>query len=212
MPLRASGVLGGSNQTRLDCQGKRRRPNAGWKKYPGGHLLAFDPNQTDFEDFGTAPAGEGILTTSMDTHRGRLYGITWPKGYFFRYDVGQKEWKNFGLFAAQGEDGKGANYRALCRSIAVTTDDGSAYFSVSTGDIFRYDYKQDKVLPVKGEDLRKDHRGGEDADRPRQRQANRGPGGGARRVGGARARHPAAGGALRDERATYRPGTEINLR
>jgi hypothetical protein len=71
----------------------------------------------------------------------------------------KKEWKNFGLFAAQGEDGKGQNYRTLCRSIAVNLDDGSAFFSVSTGDLFRYDYAQDKVFTFKGEDLRKDYFG-----------------------------------------------------
>ncbi len=143
----------------IDGMEKPGLPPAGWKKYPGGHLLSYDLKTGKYEDFGIGPAGEGILTTSMDTKRGRLYGISWPKGYFFRYDLAKKEWKNFGLFAAQGEDGKGENYRTLCRSIAVNTDDGSAYFSISTGDLFRYDYTQDKVLPVAGEDLRKDYFG-----------------------------------------------------
>ncbi len=143
----------------IDGMEKPGLPPAGWKKYPGGHLLSYDLKTGKYEDFGIGPAGEGILTTSMDTKRGRLYGISWPKGNFFRYDLAKKEWKNFGLFAAQGEDGKGENYRTLCRSIAVNTDDGSAYFSISTGDLFRYDYTQDKVLPVAGEDLRKDYFG-----------------------------------------------------
>jgi hypothetical protein len=143
----------------IDGMEKPGIPPAGWKAYPGGHLLSYDLKTGKFEDFGVGPGGEGILTTSMDTRRGRLYGISWPKGYFFRYDLAKKEWKNFGLFAAQGEDGKGENYRTLCRSIAVNLDDGSAYFSISTGDILRYDYQQDKVVPVKGEDLRKDYFG-----------------------------------------------------
>lgn len=143
----------------IDGMEKMGIPPAGWRPYPGGHLLAYDLKSGKFQDFGVGPEGEGILTTSMDTKRGRLYGITWPKGFFFRYDLAKKNWKNFGLFAAQGEDGKGANYRTLCRSIAVNTDDGSAYFSNSNGDIFRYDYSQDKVEQVKGEDLRKDYFG-----------------------------------------------------
>jgi hypothetical protein len=143
----------------IDGMEKMGIPPPGWKPYPGGHLLSYDLKSGKFEDFGVAPDREGILTTSMDTKRGRLYGITWPKGYFFRYDLAKKEWKNFGLFAAQGEDGKGEAYRTLCRSIAVNLDDGAAYFSISTGDIFRYDYAADKVVPVKGEDLRKDYFG-----------------------------------------------------
>lgn len=143
----------------IDGMEKMGVPPAGWQRYPGGHLLSYDLASGKFEDFGVAPEGEGILTTSMDPRRGRLYGITWPRGYFFRYDLARKEWKNFGLFAAQGEDGKGADYRTLCRSIAVNTDDGSAYFSVSTGDLFRYDHAQDTVVPVKGDDLRKDYFG-----------------------------------------------------
>lgn len=143
----------------IDGMEKPGVPPAGWQRYPGGHFLSYDLKTGRYEDFGIGPEGEGILTTSMDPKRGRLYGISWPKGYFFRYDLAKKEWKNFGLFAAQGEDGKGENYRTLCRSIAVNTDDGSAYFSVSNGDIYRYDYTQDKVLPVKGEDLRKDYFG-----------------------------------------------------
>jgi len=143
----------------IDGMEKPGIPPAGWKPYPGGHLLSYDLKTGKYEDFGTGPAGEGILTTSMDTRRGRLYGITWPKGNFFRYDLKKKEWKNFGTFAAQGEDGKGENYRTLCRSIAVNTDDGSAWFSISTGDLFRYDPARDEVRPVKGEDLRKDYFG-----------------------------------------------------
>ncbi|MDO8542382.1 MAG: hypothetical protein Q7S40_18235 [Opitutaceae bacterium] len=143
----------------IDGMEKMGIPPAGWKAYPGGHLLSLDRNSGDFEDFGVAPEGEGILTTSMDIKRGRMYGITWPSGYFFRFDLARKNWKNFGTFAAKGESGKGADYRTLCRSIAVNPEDGSAYFSISTGDLFRYDYAQDKVAPVAGEDLRKDYFG-----------------------------------------------------
>jgi hypothetical protein len=143
----------------VDGMEKMGIPPPGWKPYPGGHLLAYDLASGKFDDFGCAPAGEGILTTSLDPRRGRLYGLTWPHGYFFRYDLARKEWKNFGLFAEQGEEGRGERYRTLCRSIAVNPDDGSAWFSVATGDLYRYDYAQDKVLAVAGEDLRKDYFG-----------------------------------------------------
>ena len=134
-------------------------PPAGWTPYPGGHLLSYDLATEKFEDFGIPVPGEGVLALNMDTQRGRIYGISWPKGHFFRYDLASKETKDFGLFAEQGEDGKGPTYRTLCRSIAVNLADGSAWFTTSTGDIYRYDYNADKVAKLEGEDLRKDYFG-----------------------------------------------------
>lgn len=143
----------------IDGMEKMGIPPEGWKAYPGGHLLAYDLATGAFTDLGIASAGEGILTMAMDTVRGRIYGITWPKGIFFRYDLKTGGWKHFGQISAKGEDGQGADYRTLCRSIAVNPGDGSAYFTVSEGDIFRYDYGQDAILPVEGDNLRKDYFG-----------------------------------------------------
>ena len=68
---------------------------------------SYDMATGQFEDLGIAPHGEGIITMNMDTRRGRLYGITWPKGYFCYYDLAAKTMKNLGLYAEQGESGKG---------------------------------------------------------------------------------------------------------
>ena len=83
-----------------------------------------------FEDFGTCPDGEGIMTMNMDTRRGRLYGITWPTGHFCYYDLARGSDKEPGPVRRQGEAGKGPDYRTLCRSMAVDPADGSVYFSV----------------------------------------------------------------------------------
>ena len=134
-------------------------PPAGWQPYPGGHLLSFDLKTGRFEDFGVAPDHEGVLTTSMDTRRGRMFGLTWPSGIFFRYDLATRQWKNFGRMCAQGEAGKDAEYRTICRSIAVDLSDGSAYFTTSEGTILRYRADTDSVAPVEGEDMKKDYFG-----------------------------------------------------
>ena len=141
-------------------------PPAGYKPYPGGHLLSFDMRTRAFEDLGVAPEREGILTMNMDTRRGRIYGITWPTGYFFRYDLGRREWKNLGLYARKGESVRGPDYRTLCRSIAIDPEDGSAYFSNADGQILRYVYDKDAVEGVEGEDLRKDYFGQYDPASP----------------------------------------------
>jgi hypothetical protein len=107
-------------------------PPAGMKPYRGGHLLSWDMTTRKFEDHGLAPGGEGIITMNMDTKRMRVYGITWPTGIVFRYDVAKKDWKELGRYFEQGEAGKGATYRTICRSMAVDPDDGSVYFPPAT--------------------------------------------------------------------------------
>jgi hypothetical protein len=143
----------------IDGMEKMGVPPPGWKHYPGGHLLAYDLRSGKFEDFGIAPEREGVLTMNMDTGRGRIFGLTWPSGMFFRYDLASREWKNFGKMAAEGENGKGAAYRTICRSIAVDPGDGSAYFTTSEGTILRYSATADTVQPVVGEDMKKDYFG-----------------------------------------------------
>ncbi len=141
-------------------------PPAGYKPYPGGHLLSYDLKTGRFEDYGIAPGREGVLTFNMDKKRGRLFALTWPSGIFYRYDLATKEPKDFGRMCAKGEDGVGTDYRTVCRSIVVDQQDGSAYFTTSEGTIFRYDPATDRVAPVEGEDMKKDYFGLYDPTNP----------------------------------------------
>jgi hypothetical protein len=141
-------------------------PPVGYKPYPGGHFLSFDMATHKFENFGTAPEGEGIITMNMDKARGRLYGITWPTGYFIRYNLANKEIKNLGPIAAKGENGKGATFETICRSMAVDPHDGSVYFTTSRGAIMRYRYDAETISPVAGDNLVKDYFGIYDPNSP----------------------------------------------
>jgi len=132
---------------------------AGYKPYPGGHLLAYDMASGKFENLCVAPHQEGILTMNMDTKRGLIYGITWPTGYFFRYNLATKEIKDLGPITGEGENGKGASFRVICRSIAINPEDGTAYMTTSDGTILRCRVGQDVVERVEGEDLKKDYFG-----------------------------------------------------
>jgi hypothetical protein len=67
--------------------------------------------------------------------------------------------KNLGKFFEQGENGKGATYRTICRSLAVDPGDGSVYLSTGDGTIHRYRYDRDAVEPVAGDNLKKDYFG-----------------------------------------------------
>ena len=150
----------------IDGMEKMGIPPAGWKAYPGGHLLAFDMKTGQFEDLGVAPEREGILTMNMDPRRRQIFGLTWPSGFFFRFDVPRREMKSFGKVSRDGENGKGDGYRTLCRSIAVNAEDGSAYFTTGDGDILRFRPENEEIAVVAGEDLRKDYFGQYDPTSP----------------------------------------------
>ncbi len=143
----------------IDGMEKIGIPPAGYRPYPGGHFLSYDLKTGKFEELGLAPNGEGILSMNMDTRRGRLYGLTWPSGHFIYRDLAKPGVKDLGMFAQQGENGKGPTYRTLCRSLALNPEDGSAYFSIGDGAILRYRYDTDAVTTIQGEDLKKDYFG-----------------------------------------------------
>ena len=143
----------------IDGMEKPGIPPPGYTPYPGGHFLSYDMSSGRFEDLAIAPFREGIISMTMDPRRGRLYGITWPTGYFLRYDVAGKNLKNFGKISREGENGKGPAYRTLCRSLVVDPEDGSVYFTTGDGAILRYRFDTDSTETIKGEDLKKDYFG-----------------------------------------------------
>ena len=95
---------------------------------------------------------------NMDTQRGRLYGLTWPSGYFLRYDLKSGELKNLGPLYRDGENGRWTR-RVLCRALPIDPADGSVYFTNADGDILRYRYDRDAIETVQGDNLRKDYFG-----------------------------------------------------
>jgi hypothetical protein len=143
----------------IDGMEKMGIPPPGMKPYRGGHLLAFDMASRKFEQLAMIPRGEGVLTLNMDTQRKRLYGLSWPTGYFFRYDLPKRELKELGDFFRKGENGKGDSYRTICRSLAVDPTDGAVYFTTGDGDIYVYRYDADKVEMFAPGEMKKDYFG-----------------------------------------------------
>lgn len=134
-------------------------PSDGFKAYRGGHVLSFDMKTKKAEDLGLAPHSEGILTMNMDTKRGVIYGLTWPTGYLFRYDVAKKEMKDLGPVTGKGEDGMGKDFRVVCRSLVIDPDNGTVYFTNAEGRIMKLEAGSDKVAIIEGEDMKKDYFG-----------------------------------------------------
>jgi len=140
-------------------------PPPGYRTYPGGHFMAYDMASGRISKLATAPDGEGIITMAMDASRGKLYGLSWPAGMFLVYDLETGQLKNHGAAAGKGEKGKGAEFRVVCRSIAV--EPGSfAFFTTATGDIMVYDVRTDKLEKLEACTMRRDVFGQWDPDRP----------------------------------------------
>lgn len=152
--------------TIIDGMEKMGVPPEGYKPYPGGHLLAYDLKSGKFEELALAPDREGVLAMNMDVQHRRIFGLTWPSGMFFRFDLGRRDMKSFGKACAEGENGKGAAYRTICRSIAVDSASGRAWFTTSEGTILVYQPDKDVVEVVQGEDMKKDYFGLYDPTNP----------------------------------------------
>ena len=136
-------------------------PPAGFSRYPGGHLLAYDLATGRIDDLAMAPEQEGILTMNVDGRRGRIYALTWPSGVFFRYASRLVE--DPGPVLREGREREGPGVRTICRSLAVDGD-GSVYYA-GEGTIFRYRYDPMPSSPWRAT-TSKDYFGQYDPPRP----------------------------------------------
>ena len=141
-------------------------PPPGYAPYPGGHILAYDMAGETFTDLAKAPEGEGILTFGIDRRRRRLYGLTWPSGLFFYYDLDSGALRNLGKVSRDGELGSGDRYLCLCRSFAIVPDTGVLYLTNATGEILCYDPERDSIRTLEHETLKRDILGAWDPHTP----------------------------------------------
>ena len=143
----------------IDGMEKTGVPSGDYKAYRGGHLLSYDMKTKTFEDLGIGPNKEGIITMNMDPVRGLIYGLSWPTGIFFRYDVASKKLDDLGPITGKGEDGMGENFRVVCRSLAINPDDGAVYMTTAEGDIKYLKPGGTVVETIEGENMKKEYFG-----------------------------------------------------
>lgn len=132
-----------------------------YRGYEGGHLYAYRPGREDepwrgdtplkVEDLGIPVPGDGIYCLAIDPKREAIYGISYPRGRLFVYELKSKVTKDLGavfrdvLFG--GPDVR--TLRSLPRSLVVHVD-GSVYASTDAGNLLRYspETKQIETLDV----------------------------------------------------------------
>ena len=103
------------------------------KRYAGGHWFRMDPKTHKIEDLGIQRQGEGILTYTMDTGRGILYGVTWPSGYLYSFDVRSGLSRNLGRTSIH-----------LSRFI-LSMSDGTVFYNMKDGMLGRYRFGDDCI-------------------------------------------------------------------
>jgi hypothetical protein len=91
----------GGNYEELDAN--LYRIDESWKTGRLYRITGADRNNPKMEDLGVPVPGEGIHTLALDSKRGLLYGITYPTGRFFIYNIktGKTETVTFGTTYSQ---------------------------------------------------------------------------------------------------------------
>ncbi|MCX6624710.1 MAG: hypothetical protein NTY38_27340 [Acidobacteria bacterium] len=128
----------------------------GYQGYAGGHLMRYQSSARDplqplpdspckVKDLGVPVAGEGIYTLAIDRGRDVLYGLTYPQGWFFSYDVRASKFQLHGQVALASAPGELAEKdRAIGRSLAFDAD-GNVWMSGEDGRFLRFSRKESKL-------------------------------------------------------------------
>ena len=124
----------------------------------GGHLIKTTFNGKEFvvEDLGMPVEGEGIFALAADPERRMLYGISYPHGRFFSYEIATARVEVFDETAITKEQhGYYHHYSltaedVLSRALLVDQQ-GRVWGSRPVNRIFYYDPVTDKLVTVEEE-------------------------------------------------------------
>jgi len=122
----------------------------GYATYPGGHLLKYSskpqgprPDQAKFEcpvnDLGIAAQGDGIYALAIDPEREVLYGLTYPTGQFFSYDIQKAAFRTHGRVAEHHIPGEKFEKDRLIGRALFVAGNGNVITSGEDGHFFAFD-------------------------------------------------------------------------
>lgn len=99
------------------------------------------PALAAIEELNVLPAGEGIYTMAVDHERNRLYGLTWPGGEFFIYDIERGTLAMREIFAKYVTKRQNLSRAMVCAN-------GDVYFSARYGGLIKYCPDEDAFKPT----------------------------------------------------------------
>ena len=128
-----------------------------FKDYPGGHLYRYSPKasnhkvklpdmECELADLGIPVPGNSIYTLAVNPARGEIYGISYPDGHFFIYNIAVKTFKDLGSIDSQVVfNGPERCWRSLPRAL-VLDDSGRVFTSGTEGKLVYYDPSLGKIV------------------------------------------------------------------
>lgn len=118
----------------------------------GGHLLEVEvgaEGNVTVKDIGVPVENEGILTMIINRNKTKLYGITYPTGRFFSYDIATRKTEvNDDIIPSKKDlilynEYSLTPYQYLCRAL-VEDDKGLIYGSAPVNKLFYFDPSKQK--------------------------------------------------------------------
>lgn len=124
--------------------------------YPGGHLYRYSPKksneeikladmQSELEDLGIPVPKNSIYALTLSPAGDTIYGLTYPDGHFFIYDIAAKKFTDLGpLDNETTYHGPERNWRSLPRAL-ICDDMGKVYTTATNGDLVYYSPDSGKI-------------------------------------------------------------------
>jgi WD40 repeat protein len=127
-----------------------------YQDYPGGHLYVYKPSSNrnvklpdmnaEVEDLGMPLANNSIYALTINPKIGEIYGITYPDGHFFVYNIEQKKMTDLGeIDSKKVYHGPERAWRTLPRAL-VCAEDGRVFTSSTNGILKYYDPETKKLV------------------------------------------------------------------
>jgi len=131
-----------------------------YAKYEGGHLYRYDPSNEktvsveigqpcQVKDLGIPVSHEGIYTITASTKRPEIYGLSYPNGHFFVYNIATGKFLDKGeIYKERVYGGPNRSLRSICRSL-ICDEQGNVYGSADNEMLFKYDVEKGKIVKLK---------------------------------------------------------------
>ena len=127
-----------------------------YRSYPGGRLYSYKPSsngnvklpdmEAEVEDLGMALANNSIYALTINPAGDEIYGLTYPDGHFFIYNIGRKKFTDLGeVDSKKVFHGPERHWRTLPRAL-VCDNEGKVYMSATNGHLKYYDPGSGKLV------------------------------------------------------------------
>jgi hypothetical protein len=125
--------------------------------YPGGHLYCYRPDASnenvklvdmncEIEDLGMPLANNSIYALTINPKGDEIYGLTYPDGHFFIYNINLKKFTDLGEIDYQKVyHGPERQWRTLSRAL-ICDDSGKVFMSGNKGRLKYYESKSGKLV------------------------------------------------------------------